>query len=450
MNLKKSLENVKKRNVLVEVYGLGYIGFPLSIKLANSGFNVVGIDVDNKKIQRLKNKNLIDSELYLKEKFLKVQKQSLLSLSNKPQSSKFTKIGIIAVHTPIPTSKKLSSSNVKISVEKFLKKSNQGDMIIIESSIEVGTMEMIKKLIETKGFSVGKDLGLCYCPERIDPKNKKWKLHNIPRVIYCSDDLTYFIAKEVYKNINNAHLIRVSKTRVAEVVKSFENAFRLVNISLVNELALLCEALEINVNEVIHAASTKPFGFIPFYSSAGAGGHCIPKDPIFLVNSSKKFGFNFKTIESALAINSKIPIHIAKSIIKTLNKLNLKKSIIVCGLSYKENMDDMRDSPGFKIIRELIKQKCQVSGYDPYVRHKLIKNYLKQNNIRGSKFKILNSLEDSIIKNYSCLCVVQHHKLIEPRVRQIYQNSVIPIIYDCQNKIKLKSNSKSILKSLGN
>ncbi|MFB5608367.1 MAG: nucleotide sugar dehydrogenase, partial [Candidatus Nitrosomaritimum yanchengensis] len=310
--------------------------------------------------------------------------------------------------------------------------------------------EKIKKIIESKGFTLGKNFGLCYCPERLDPKNKNWSLHNIPRVIYPSDNLTFSIAKEVYNNINNGILIRVSQSRVAEVVKSFENAFRLVNISLVNELALLCDALGINVNEVLNAASTKPFGYTPFYSSAGAGGHCIPKDPIFLVKSSKKFGFNYKTIESALEINSKIPKYIANRIVKTLNELNLEKSVIVCGLSYKEDMEDMRDSPGFKIISELVKQNCKVSGFDPYFHTDLLNKYFRQNKIVDSKFNILKNLNDSVLEKNSCLCVVQHHKLVKLRIKQIYQNSLIPVIYDCQNKIKPESKSNTILNSLGN
>ena len=151
----------------------------------------------------------------------------------------------------------------------------------------------------------------------------------IPRVIYCSDDITFKIAQNVYSNVNNSNLIRVNSAKVAEVVKSFENTFRLVNISLVNELAILCDKLGINVTDVINAAATKPFGFVPFYTGAGAGGHCIPKDPRFLLESSKKFGLKFNSIEKALEINSFMPEYIAQSVDKILTEQNLKKSIIV-------------------------------------------------------------------------------------------------------------------------
>ncbi len=146
----------------------------------------------------------------------------------------------------------------------------------------------MQKIIEDFGYVVGKDFGLCFCPERIDPQNKKWNLENIPRIIYCSDDLTYKIIQKLYQPVNHAHFHRVSSAKIAEVVKSYENAFRLVNISLVNELGILCEKLGIDVKEVINAAKTKPFGFMPFYPSAGAGGHCIPKDPRFLSHAAIK------------------------------------------------------------------------------------------------------------------------------------------------------------------
>jgi len=308
----------------------------------------------------------------------------------------------------------------------------------------------MKKLIELQGFEVGQNFGLCCCPERIDPLNKKWDLENIPRIIYCSDDISFEISKKIYEHVNNSNLIRVSLPKVVEVVKSFENAFRLVNISLVNELAILCEKLGINVKEVIDAASTKPFGFLPFFSGAGAGGHCIPKDPIFLLNSSKKFGFEFKTIDEALKINKIIPKHIVDSIQKFLSISKLDNSVVVCGLSYKQDMEDMRDTPGFKILNELIQRNFKVSVYDPFFKNELLEKYLKENNLNKIKFEVLENLDDESIKKFNCLCIVQHHTKIKDRLNKIYENSIIPFIYDCQNKIENKSSSKTILKSLGN
>lgn len=447
--LKQTLEKVNSKNFEIEVIGLGYVGFPLAVRLAKSGFKVRGIDVNQERISRLEANQLMDSEINLKDTFLKCRKDGNLSFSEKPKKSDVPKIGIICVPTPIPNDNVKSNIFVKSAIENFLETSKQGDVIIIESSVEVGTTEEMGKLVESKEFKVGENFGLCCCPERIDPLNKKWDLENIPRIIYCSDDTSFEISKKIYEHVNNSNLIRVDSPKIAEVVKSFENAFRLVNISLVNELAILCEKLGINVKEVIDAAATKPFGFMPFFPGAGAGGHCIPKDPIFLLNSSKKFGFEFKTIEESLKINKLIPKHIANSIQELVLASKLEKSVIVCGMSYKQDMEDMRDSPGFKILNELIERNFKVAVYDPYFKEELLEKYLKENNLGNIKFEILNGLDNEPIKKFHCMCIVQHHTKIKSRLEEIYKNSLIPAIYDCQNKLVKDRNSKTALKFFG-
>lgn len=448
--LKQTLEKVNSKNFEIEVFGLGYIGFPLAIRLAKSGFKVRGIDVNPERISRLEANHLMDSEINLKDTFLECRKNGKLSFSKKSEKSEFPKIGIICVPTPIPTDGIKSNMFVKLAIENFLETSKKGDIIIIESSVEVGTTEEMRELIESKGVNVGQNFGLCCCPERIDPQNKKWDLQNIPRIIYCSDDISFEISKKIYAHVNNSNLIRVNSPKVAEVVKSFENTFRLVNISLVNELAILCEKLEINVKEVIDAAATKPFGFMPFYSGAGAGGHCIPKDPLFLLNSSKKYKSNFQTISNALEINQFIPKHIADSIEKTLSEMKLSKSVIVCGLSYKSDIEDMRDSPGFKVIKELKNNGFNVAVFDPFFKEELIDKYLIENKFEKQNFVVLDNLENNTLKKFSCLCIVQHHTKTKSKLEEIYQNDGISVIYDCQNKIAKKPNSKTLLKTLGN
>jgi nucleotide sugar dehydrogenase len=326
----------------------------------------------------------------------------------------------------------------------------KGDLIILESSLEVGTTKEVQKLIESKGFNVGKNFGLAYCPERIDPQNKKWRLENIPRVVYCSDDQTFNICKFIYGFVNKGFLIRVSSPNVAEVIKSFENSFRLVNISLVNELAILCDKLGISVREVIDGAATKPFGYAPFYTGAGAGGHCIPKDPLFLVESSKKFGLRFKTIENALQINSFMPKYVAQSINDIFEAQKIQnKSVIICGLSYKIDLEDMRDSPGFKIFKEMRNLGFKIVGYDPFYKIELTKKYHLENDIFDFQIDVIPSLDDQKISNYSCLCIVQNHTKLRPRINEIYSESLIPIIYDCQNRIQFKAQSNTFLKTLG-
>jgi len=450
MTLKDTVKSINEKSISIEIFGLGYVGFPLTVRLASSGFKVTGIDVNQDRIQRLKNNKLMDSEIHLEKEFIKCRQNNNIKLESSPSQSSIPKVGIICVPTPIPTKDISSDKFVRSAVESFLSYSKPGDIIILESSIEVGTTENIMKIIKDKGLEVGKDFGLCFCPERIDPSNKEWGIENIPRVIYCSDELSFDIAKGIYLYVNGGNLFKVNSPKIAEIVKSFENAFRLVNITLVNELAILCDKLDVNVKEIIDAASTKPFGFLPHYPGAGAGGHCIPKDPRFLLESAKKQGIKFDTIEHALKINEQMPKYIANMIEKKLQIQGLRKNVLVCGLSYKANVEDMRDSPSFKIIRELKNKGIEVFGYDPFFNPNLIEKYLIENHTSELNFTNLDSLDNETIKEISCMCIVQHHDESESRIKQIYEKSLIPFIYDCQNKLLKNTQSNSHLEFLGN
>jgi UDP-N-acetyl-D-glucosamine dehydrogenase len=447
--LTKTLENIQKNSFSIDVFGLGYVGFPLAVRLASSGFRVIGVDINPKRIERLKNNELMDSELHLKNEFLHCREINNLELVTSPKKSENPKIGIISVHTPIPDESTPSNKFVKEAIENFLSTSAPGDVIILESSVGGGTTDEMQKVVESKGYKIGVNYGFCFCPERIDPQNKKWHLENIPRIIYCSDDTSFKIAEKIYKNVNKAHLLRVDSPRIAEVVKSYENAFRLVNISLVNELAILCDKLGINVMDVIKAAATKPFGFMPFYPSAGAGGHCIPKDPRFLLDAAKKSNVKFSTIENALQINLEIPKYICNSIQSKIEKLNLEKSVLICGLTYKPDVEDMRDSPGFKLLNEFKNRNFKVSAYDPYFKKELLPKYLKENYIEELEFEIKNDLDANSLANISCLCIVQHHTKSKYRLMEIYEKSLLAFIYDCQNHLERKIGSKTVLDSLG-
>ena len=434
---------------LIEVFGLGYVGFPLATRLSSAGYVVRGIDTNENRIAELDNKELSESDLLLKKAFLQNRQDYRLILSTKATEYGRPKIGIICVPTPIPSDKVRSDVYVNAAVNEFLDTAKKGDMVIIESSVEVGTTENVKKIIEHQGYRIGVDFGLAFCPERIDPQNKKWNLTNIPRVIYCTDDLSYGIAKQIYQHVNNSNLVRVSHPRVAETVKSFENAFRLVNISLVNELAVLCDQLGISVSEVIKAATTKPFGFMPFYPSAGAGGHCIPKDPRFLLESSRRFGSEFSMISSALRTNSLMPEYVTSSIDKILKEKNLPKKVLICGMTYKPDTEDMRDSPGFKILKHLLDMEYCCTIYDPYFRPELSGKYLVENHMKDYSLESIPSLDGARISNFSCICVCQPHSKTRSRLQDIYNASLVPVIYDCQNRLSRNDDSLTILQCLG-
>lgn len=445
--LQKTRDSIDSYKSQIEIFGLGYVGFPLAVRLASMGMNVLGVDVDEKRVHRLNRNELLDTERNLEESFLSAKTNGKLSIATKPTPCSTGKIGIVCVPTPIPTKSVQSNTYVNSAIDGFLETCQSGDVIIIESSVEAGTTDTVRIMIENCGYQVGKDFGLAFCPERIDPQNTQWTLENIPRVVYCSDDTTYEIIKIIYSNVNNSNLVRVSSARIAEVTKSFENAFRLVNISLVNELAILCDHLEINVREVIDAAATKPFGFMPFYPGAGAGGHCIPKDPRFLLESSKKFDNQFTTIHNALEINAYVPKYISKHVDDILLKNNLSRSVLICGMSYKPNIEDMRDSPGFKLTNEFINRGYRVGAYDPFFNNVLLEKYLFENNIKNKKFDIIQNLDTDL--NFSCLCIVQHHSHVTPLLREIYSQGTFPLIYDCQNKLNKNKNSTSMLRCLG-
>ena len=447
--LHESQSDVESRLARVEVFGMGYIGFPLSVRVSSARFHVTGIDTNPDKIKRLTESRLCNSELKLKSAFLENRRSGYLSLDTESKQSPNARVGVICVPTPVPRNGIDSSVHVVAAVRDFLKSANSGDLVIIESSVKVGTTDEIKKMIESSGYHMGLDFGLAFCPERIDPQNRKWNLENIPRIIYCSDDTTFSIAEKIYHHINNSNLVRVSSAKTAEVVKSFENTFRLVNISLVNELAVLCDHLGISVSEVIGAAATKPFGFMPFYPGAGAGGHCVPKDPQFLLESAKKFGLDFGSISKALQTNASVPRYVFDSIDRAISENSLRRSVLVCGLAYKPDIEDMRDSPAFKVIGEFAANGYDVYAYDPYFDGDLIGKYLVENSMTEKNFTVLPDLADGLLRDISCICIVQHHAKTRFRLNRIYEESVVKMIYDCQKKIPFHPGSKTILKYLG-
>ena len=448
-SLSDTLGKVTSNDFEIIVYGLGYVGLPLSLRLATHGFKVIGVDTDARKIQSLKNKSLESSHIELEPMLKETISSGKFLPSTKTLVSKLPRIGIICVPTPIPDGKVNSETFVFAAAHEFLKTAKKGDIIILESSVRGGTTDELIKKVKSKGYSIGEDFGVCFCPERIDPLNQKWKLENIPRIIYATDDMTFAMAQKLYGPVNNSHLFRVSSPKVAESVKSFENAFRLVNISLVNELAMLCDKLQIDIREVLTAASTKPFGFMPFDSGAGAGGHCIPKDPLFLLDSAKKKGMTFSSIKTAIEINSDLPDYIAGEIKKILTQMKLGKKVLVCGLAYKQDIEDMRDSPGFKIAYSLSQKGLDVSAFDPHYKKTLEKKYLIENYMNKLDFKILPNIDEKSVSGFDCICIVQHHTKIKHILDQSYLKSLVPLIYDCQNRITHNPKSKTALKGFG-
>lgn len=437
------------RSCAVEVYGLGYVGFPLAVRLAAGGFDVTGVDTSAGRLGRLEEGRLMESELRLAGEFEAARRAGRLSLAAAPPPSGRPRVGMVCVPTPPPSDGGRSDALVREAAKGFLARARAGDVLVIESSVGSGTTEGLRPLIAERGLEAGTDLGLCFCPERIDPQNRKWGLENIPRIIYCSDDASYAVCQQVYRPVNGAVLRRVASPRTAEVVKAYENAFRLVNISLVNELAALCGRLGVSVADVIAAARTKPFGFMPFYPGAGAGGHCIPKDPQFLVEAAEREGLGFTTVSNALEVNARVPGLVCDSISRLLEERGLPRSVLVCGLAYKADVEDMRDSPGFKVLAGLASRGVAAAAHDPYYDPALLPKYLGENRLPGLGFRHAPTLEDGELAGAGCLCLVQHHARYMFRVGEIYERGLVPLVYDCQSRLEARPGARAELASPG-
>jgi UDP-N-acetyl-D-glucosamine dehydrogenase len=341
-------------------------------------------------------------------------------------------VGIISVQTPLTSDGKPNLKFVLEAIKDFLSIAKKNSILIIESSLYVtATDDEIIPLIEQNGFNVPQDIGVCYFPERIDPINTEWEIENTPRVFSTTDKKTSEIVRGIYSQIIDAELTELSSIKTAEAVKSFENTFRLVNISFVNEFADVCNNLGINIHEVIKGAKTKPFGFLAFYPSAGAGGHCIPKDSTYLTFSAKKVGCALPIVEESIKTNLKIPLRVCDFIESKLNELNINnnRSVIVSGISYKENTEDCRESPGLKIA-SILKER----GINVKIHDSIVENF-------PDEFEKIDSLDS--LSNVNCICVVQFHDGVKSTIENIVKNGNVDLIVDCKGSLKIKSNSKT-------
>ena len=346
------------------VVGQGYVGLPLSVNAAKSGYNVYGFDISEERIEQLKLGNT-DSPGIKKSDLLRMQKQRKIQFTVTIPRLKDKSIIVIAVPTPLDSKRKPDLSMLVKACELISTILVNGSLVINESTSYIGTLrDLIKPKIDE--LSSAKDIMYAVAPERIDPGNTKWGMENTPRVVAGLDEVSTQMAVRFYsKFCNQIHI--ASKPEVAEAAKLFENTFRQVNIALVNELSNIADSIGFSTHEMIKAASTKPFGFMPFYPSIGVGGHCIPVDPSYLAFSAESVGAEAKFINLANLTNSSMPKIIAQRINFILDG-NLKgKKIQIAGITYKPNISDLRESPALDLITELKLLGASVSWYDPLV-----------------------------------------------------------------------------------
>jgi len=395
---------VRNRKCKLGVIGIGYVGLPLSVTFASAGFSVLAIDVLEDKVKAVNQgkspiKDVTDDQIEAL-----IRENRLRASTNYQDLSDCHAISI-CVPTPLRKTKDPDISFILDASYRIAEVVQKGSLVILESTTYPGTThERILPIFQEKNMECGKDFFLAYSPERIDPGNKTYTVKNTPKVVGGLDEASREMAAELYGSIIS-EIVRVSSTQSAEMVKLLENTFRAVNIGLVNEIAIMCRKLNINTWEVIEAAASKPFGFMPFYPGPGLGGHCIPVDPHYLNWKLKTLNYNARFIELAGDINSSMPQLVVDMVTGALNQN--KKSvngskILVLGVAYKADVDDVRESPALDILGLLRDRGGEMSYYDPFVPSIRfgdgpLKSLLKQ------------EMENGSIQNFDCVVITTHH-----------------------------------------
>ena len=350
------------------VIGLGYVGLPLVVESCNSGLKVFGYDNNSDKVKKLQNGTSPIEDI--SDEMLKKALQKDLTISDSPEALKDCEYIVISVPTPL-TDYQPDLSYVKAAARPIAENISKDQVIILESTTYPGTtIEVLIPEIESiSELKAGKDFHVGYSPERIDPGNETWNFKNTPKVISGIDDSSTKKIKNFYEKIID-EVVEVSGTKEAEMVKLLENTYRHVNIAFINELAILCNMLDIDIWEVVEAAKTKPFGFESFRPGPGVGGHCIPIDPNYLSFKTRQIGKPVRFVELAQEINNTMPSYIVSRILEKMNSLQkpMKNSnILILGVAYKKDISDTRESPSIDIIENLVSKGVNVSFYDPYV-----------------------------------------------------------------------------------
>ena len=362
-------EKIKNRTALVGIIGMGYVGLPLAVELGKENFKVIGIDVNKDKVN-LVNSGRSDIDDVKDENLQPLVKAGKIEATTDFSALKKVDCVAICVPTPLSKTKDPDVSYILAAVEQVQKYLHPGQLVILESTTYPGTTEeLILPKLEKTGLKVGKDFFLAFSPERVDPGNELYTTKNTPRVVGGITPQCTKIAKFFYEQ-TIIRAVPLSSTKSAEMVKLLENTFRSVNIGLVNEVALMCDRLKIDVWEIIDAANTKPFGFMPFYPGPGLGGHCIPIDPHYLSWKLKSLNYYVRFIELAGDINSRMPEYVVERVNRALNekKKSLKGSkILVLGVAYKRDIKDVRESPALDVIKLLENGGAEVSYNDPHV-----------------------------------------------------------------------------------
>ena len=368
-HLESLTEKIASRTARVGIVGLGYVGLPLAVEFAKAGFSVTGIDVLESKVARINAGDSYVQDVEVKDVSSLVEAGKLRATTDFSVVAELDTLNI-CVPTPLRKTKDPDMSYIVTACQEIAKYFRPGSLVILESTTYPGTTEeLLLPILGDSGLQVGRDFFLCFSPERVDPGNPNYQTRNIPKVVggltpACTQMGTMFYSQALET------VISVSSTQVAEMVKLLENTFRMINIGLVNEMAMMCTRMGIDIWEVIEAAATKPFGFMPFYPGPGLGGHCIPIDPFYLSWKSKQAGMEARFIELAGYINGQMPHFVVDKVQNALNdqgKAVKGSKIHILGVAYKKDIEDVRESPALDIMQLLRHRGADVTFSDPYV-----------------------------------------------------------------------------------
>ncbi len=398
------LEKINNKEITVGVVGLGYVGLPLAVEKAKAGYKTIGFDIQSHKAEKVNQGinyigDIVDSELK------DLVQTGMLSATTDFSFVKDVDFVAICVPTPLDEYQQPDISYVRDSTAQVAQYIKKGSMVVLESTTYPGTTEelMLPILEEGSGLKCGEDFYLAFSPERVDPGNLIYQTKNTPKVVGgVGKDATEVIAA-MYRNVLEGEVFEASSPRVAEMEKILENTYRNINIGLINELAMLCHKMDINIWEVIEAAKTKPFGFTPFYPGPGLGGHCIPLDPYYLSWKAREYSFHTSMIEASMMVNDRMPEYTVERAGKILNRfkkaLNGAK-VLILGVAYKGDIDDYRESPAIKVIAEFEKAGSEVQYYDPFI---------SQYREKGRQMQGLPELTAEIIQNSDIVVITTNH-----------------------------------------
>lgn len=425
-------ESFKSRSATVGVVGLGYVGLPLAVAFAEAGFRVLGFDIQQKRVGLLNRGKCYIGDVSDERLSAAVGGGALAATTDQSRLSEVNAI-CICVPTPLTRTKDPDLSYVISESEVVSRYLQKGQLVVLESTTYPGTTrDVMLPILERSGLKAGRDFYLAFSPERVDPGSKNYNVRNTPKVVGGIDAKSTKLAALLYSQIVE-RVVPVSSPEVAEMTKVFENVFRSVNIALVNELTLLCEKMGISVWEVIDAAATKPFGYMPFYPGPGIGGHCIPLDPYYLANKAREYDFHTRFIELAADINEHMPYYVASRITDALNSRGRSLQgarVLVLGVAYKKDVADVRESPSLKLIQLLRDKGAIVSYHDPHVPAVKI----SENRLKSVK------LTDEQLASVDCAVIATDHSCYD--YRRIAQKS--RLVFDTRGVTRTLKNTNVV------